>query len=186
MRKLAITGEIDATTVVSVDRLLRRATDVTITVDSVGGCAFAGLQIYVALRRHQGAVTILVDGIAASAASLIAMAADNIVMRPSARLMMHNPSAVAQGSGDDLRATAVLLDRIGSAMVAAYATRSRLPADRVAAMLAAETWLSADQALTLGFADKITAISLTGVAQPVARFAEISGQLIQVVREVRL
>src|SRR5690606_25888788 len=111
--------------------------------------------IHAMLERHPANITVRVEGVAASIASLIAMAGNTIIMPSNALLMLHDPSGVVEGGARDIRSMAELLDRTKAGMVATYARRSRQPAEVVAEMMARETWLDASEAVALGFADRV-------------------------------
>lgn len=128
------------------------AKDVTVNVNSPGGNYFEGVAIYNLLRQHEGKVTFNVLGMAASAASLAVMAGDEILMGDGARLMIHNAWGVAVGNRHDMAAAAAQMAPLDADMAKAYASRSGLPAERIASLMDAETWLSADDAIGQGFA----------------------------------
>lgn len=128
--------------------------DLAVRINSGGGIAFHGMAINALLATHDGNVTVHVDGIAASAASLIAMAGDTIEMRTGAMLMIHDPSGITFGNADVHKQTADRLDRIAENFAAVYAARSGLPVDEVRALMKAETWLGADEAIERGFATR--------------------------------
>ena len=136
----------------------------TVRVNSPGGNLAEGLAIYNALARRQGVTEMVVEGVAASAASLIVMAGRPITMPGNAFLMLHNPRMLAGGDADELRRSADILDRLGQAAANIYAARSGQPIAKVAELLSAETWLTAEQAIELGFADQLEA-PLRAVAQ---------------------
>jgi ATP-dependent Clp protease, protease subunit len=129
--------------------------ELTVRINSPGGSVFDGVAIYNALKRHDAAITVWIDGIAASIASTIAMAGDEIVMPENALLMLHDPSALVLGTAADMRAMAEALDRMKAGMVAAYRDKSGRDDAEIAALMAAETWLSAEEAVDLGFADRV-------------------------------
>lgn len=130
--------------------------DVTVYINSPGGDVFAGAELYTALREHtQGKVTVKVTGIAASAASLVAMAGDEVLMSPVAYMMIHNPWSMAAGNSADHRKEADVLDEITEGLLAAYTTKTGRNRDEIAAMLDAETYMSAQKCVDLGFADGI-------------------------------
>lgn len=131
------------------------ATTIKLAINSPGGAVFDALAIYNALRQHPAAVEVTVMGVAASAASLVAMAGDRIVMPENAFMMIHNPLNFAYGNADDLREMADVLDKIGDSLVGIYVARTGLPDDEVRALLDAETWLNADEAVAKGFADEL-------------------------------
>jgi ATP-dependent Clp protease, protease subunit len=133
------------------------ATTIKLAINSPGGAVFDALAIYNALRQHPAAVEVTIMGVAASAASVIAMAGDTIVMPENAFMMIHNPLNMAYGNADDLREMADVLDKIGASLIGIYAKRTGLPDDEIKALLDAETWLNAEEAVTKGFADELQA-----------------------------
>ncbi|ONC05740.1 head maturation protease, ClpP-related [Burkholderia pseudomallei] len=128
------------------------ARDVAVNVNSPGGDFFEGVAIYNLLREHKAKVTINVMGLAASAASVIAMAGDEILMGDGAFLMIHNAWAVAIGNRHDMTAAAATLAPFDVAMAKLYAQRAGIPEATAAAMMDRETWIGADQAVDDGFA----------------------------------
>jgi ATP-dependent Clp protease, protease subunit len=129
--------------------------ELTLRINSPGGSVFDGVAIYNALRRHEARVTVWIDGIAASIASMIAMAGDEVVMPENAMLVLHDPSGLVAGTASDMRAMADALDRMKAGMVAAYRDKSGLDEVEIEALLRDETWLSAQEAVALGLADRI-------------------------------
>ncbi|HBC8938695.1 TPA: Clp protease ClpP [Staphylococcus aureus] len=127
--------------------------DVDIIINSNGGNLVAGSEIYTHLRAYKGKVNVRITAIAASAASLIAMAGDHIEMSPVARMMIHNPSSIAQGEAKDLNHAAETLEHVGQIMAEAYAVRAGKNKQELIEMMAKETWLNADEAIEQGFAD---------------------------------
>lgn len=128
-----------------------------ISINSYGGDAFAGFAIHNMLARHDGRKTVVVEGVAASAASIIAMSGDDIVMPDNAFMMVHPAQGVSIGDADTARELADLLDNISNAARRIYAQRTGLPEAEVEALMAAETWLTAEQALAKGFATQVAA-----------------------------
>ena len=126
--------------------------DVQVNINSPGGDYFEGVAIYNLLREHQGKVTVRVMSLAASAASVIAMAGDEILMGVGANFMIHNAWGVAAGNRHDFLAVADVLEPFDAAMAAVYAARSGLDTKDIAAMMDGETWISAEQAVRDGFA----------------------------------
>jgi len=143
------------TFIAQLDTAAANAAEVIVAVNSPGGDVFDAFAIYNALRRYAGRVTARVDGVAASAASLVAMAGDRIVMPENAMLMIHNPWTVAAGSAADLRATADMMDKARDGILAAYRSKSGQSDEEIVAMMDAETWLTALEAQALGFCDVI-------------------------------
>ena len=129
--------------------------ELTVRINSPGGSLFDGVAIYNALKRHDAVVTVWIDGIAASIASMIAMAGDEVVMPENAMLVLHDPSGLVMGTAADMRAMAEALDRMKAGMVAAYRDKSGRSDAEIEALMAAETWLSAREAVALGLADRI-------------------------------
>jgi ATP-dependent Clp protease, protease subunit len=128
------------------------AKDVTVNVNSPGGDFFEGVAIYNLLKDHPGKVTVRVMGLAASAASVIAMAGDEVLMGDGAFLMIHNAWAVAVGNRNDMRQAADLLEPFDGAMAQVYSAKTGMKLDEVTRMMDAESWIGADQAVDLGFA----------------------------------
>ena len=116
---------------------------------------FDGVAIYNALKRHDAVITVWIDGIAASIASMIAMAGDEIVMPENAMLMLHDPSGLVVGTATDMRAMAEALDKMKAGMVAAYRDKSGRDDIEIEELMGAETWLSAQEAVALGLADRV-------------------------------
>ncbi|MGX7004138.1 head maturation protease, ClpP-related [Caballeronia sp. KNU42] len=131
------------------------ATEIVVAVNSPGGDVFDAFAIYNALRRYAGKVTTRVDGVAASAASLVVMAGDQVVMPENAMMMIHNIWTVTAGTADELRTTADLMDKTRDGVVAAYRNKTSLEDQAIIDMLDAETWMTALEAQALGFADVI-------------------------------
>lgn len=124
-------------------------------INSPGGDVFAGQTIYSMLKRHKAQVNVYVDGVAASIASLIAMAGDKIIMPANAMMMIHSPWTIAMGNAQDFRKLADDMDKIRDSMVTAYQDKSGLEAEEITKIMDAETWLSAKDCLEYGFADEI-------------------------------
>jgi len=126
---------------------------VTVNLNSPGGDMFEGLAIYNLLREHPAEVTVRVMGLAASAASVIAMAGDRIEMGLGSMLMIHNSWGLVVGNQNDMRAAADTFAEFDAAMADIYAARSGQDKDDIGEMMDAETWLRAERAIELGFAD---------------------------------
>lgn len=131
--------------------------DIVVNLNSGGGVALEGLAIFNALKQHPGKITVNVDAIAASAASLIAMAGDEIVMRDGALIMIHDPRAGADGTSSDLRKTADRLDVLSTQFRSIYAKRTGRSEKEIGDLMAAETWMDADEAIKAGFASSKSA-----------------------------
>jgi ATP-dependent protease ClpP protease subunit len=128
---------------------------VHLRINSVGGSVVEGTAIYNALRRHQGGLTVHVEALAASMASVVAMAGDEVAIADNALLMIHNPWSMSMGDADDLRKEADVLDKLKSTLVNAYKRKTGMDADEISDMMKEETWLGAEEAVALGFADYI-------------------------------
>ncbi|MEN8502040.1 MULTISPECIES: head maturation protease, ClpP-related [Paraburkholderia] len=143
------------TFIAQLDTAAASATEMIVAVNSPGGDVFDAFAIYNALRRYAGKVTARVDGVAASAAGLVVMAGDQVVMPENAMLMIHNPWTIALGSAADLRSTADMMDKARDGILAAYRRKSGQTDEDLTAMMDAETWLTALEAQSLGFCDVI-------------------------------
>lgn len=137
------------------DELFSQGGDVTVWINSPGGSVFAADQIYNMLRDYHGHVTIKIDAIAASAASVIAMAGDTILMSPVATMMIHNPATIAVGNRADLEKAIQMLDAIKESIINAYMIKTGLSHKKLSDMMDAETFLDAKQCKALGFVDEI-------------------------------
>lgn len=135
--------------------LMTSSDDIAVWLNSPGGDVFAASQIYTMLKEYEGRVTVKIDGIAASAASVIAMAGDEVVMSPVAMMMIHNPATVIFGEAADLASGIKMLSEVKESIINAYEQRTGLPRGKISNMMDAETWFSAQKAVELGFADKI-------------------------------
>lgn len=128
---------------------------IALRINSPGGSVFDGTAIFNAIVRHKATVTTYIDGLAASIASVIALAGDKVVMADNAMFMIHNPWTVAVGNSDDMRKTAEVLDKIRDVMVRVYDKKASLEADAIRDAMAEETWYDADEALEAGFVDEV-------------------------------
>lgn len=133
---------------------LGKISQIDLRINSPGGSVFDGNAIFNQIKQHPANVTVYIDGLAASMASVIAMAGDRIVMPENALMMIHNPWTVAIGDADELRKNADLLDKIKTTLVNAYG-RSMMTEDEIVEMMDAETWLTGEEAVEMGFADEL-------------------------------
>lgn len=124
-------------------------------INSPGGDLVEALAIFNAIKRYEGGTTIYVDGIAASAASYICMAFDKVIMPKNTMMMIHDPISYAVGNADDMRETADLLDKFKNSILSGYADKSGKTIEEISAILSNETWIGADEALEMGFADEV-------------------------------
>lgn len=127
-----------------------------VRINSVGGTVFEGVAIYNALARLPAKVVAHVDGLAASIASLIAMAGREIRIASNALIMIHDPRGVARGTADDMRHAADTLETVRGTMVTTYAKRTKQPEKMISDWMAAETWFTAEDAVSSGLADTVT------------------------------
>ena len=127
----------------------------TVWLNSPGGDCVAAVQIYNILKEYPGNITIKIDGIAASAASLIAMAGNEVLMSPVSMMMIHNPMTAAIGNADDMQKAAAMLDEVKDSIINAYELKTGLSRAKLAHLMDDETWMNAVKAVELGFADGI-------------------------------
>ena len=151
-------------------------------LNSPGGSVFDAVAIYNALTRHAGNVTVSIDGIAASAASYIAMAGDEIIMPENAFLMIHDPSGMVMGTAVDMRSMAEALDKIGASLLRGYAAKSGKAEKDIAKLMARETWLDATEALEMGFADTMAAPVKMAASFDVSRFRNAPPEIVDAVK----
>lgn len=129
--------------------------ELNVYINSDGGDVFAGQAIHSMLKRHKAYVNVYIDGIAASIASVIAMAGDTVYMPRNSMMMIHSPWTMAKGNATDFRKLAEGLDVVCESMIAAYQEKSGVNREELLQMLNDETWLSAEKAVEQGFADEI-------------------------------
>jgi len=129
--------------------------DVVVWINSPGGDCVAASQIYTMLMDYKGSVTVKVDGIAASAASVIAMAGTEVLMAPTSLLMIHNPLTIAIGDSEEMQKAIAMLDEVKESIVNAYALKTGLSRAKISHLMDAETWMNAQKAIELGFADGV-------------------------------
>lgn len=148
-------GEVESAAVVRALMQFPNARELRVYLNSPGGDAFGGQAIYAALNRHPARVRVEVDGLAASAASLVAMAGDDIRMAEGAMLMIHDPWTIAAGSAATMRQIAEDLDRVRLSMRDIYAARSGKDKDEIEEWMSAETWFTAAEAMSAGLATQM-------------------------------
>ena len=129
--------------------------DVTVWINSPGGNVFCAAEIYTMLCDHKGAITVKIDAIAASAASVVAMAGDRVLMSPVSMLMIHDPMTIAMGNTKDMEKAITTLNEVKESIINAYARKSGLSRNKIAKLMSDETWMNAKKAVELGFADEI-------------------------------
>lgn len=129
--------------------------NITVWINSPGGDCVAAAQIYNMLSNYAGKVTVKIDGIAASAASVIAMAGDTVLVSPVSMLMIHNPATIAWGDHSDMQKAMDMLSEVKESIINAYVVKTGLSRARLSHLMDAETWMDANKAVELGFADEI-------------------------------
>ena len=128
---------------------------ITVWINSPGGDVWAAAQIYNMLLSYDGKVTVKIDGLAASAASVIAMAGDEVLVSPVSMLMIHNPSTMAMGDKDDLAQAISMLDSVKDSILNAYVKKTGLSKNKLSKLMDDETWMDASKAVELHFADRV-------------------------------
>lgn len=162
-RTLYLTGEIsdetwfgdEVTPRLFKDELMTGSGDITLWINSPGGDVFAAAQIYNMLMDYPGQVTVKIDGLAASAASVIAMAGSQVEMSPVAMMMIHNPITVAIGDSKEMQKAIDMLAEVKESIVNAYEIKTGLSRNKISKLMDAESWFNAKKAVELGFADSI-------------------------------
>ncbi len=140
--------------------------DITVWINSPGGDVFAAAEIYSALKEYPGKVTVKISAIAASAASIVAMSGDEVLMSPVAGMMIHNPGTIAIGDSEEMLRAKAMLDAVKESIINAYEQKSKLPRGEISALMDGETWMFAQDAIEKGFADGML---YDNVAVPTAR-----------------
>lgn len=137
------------------DELMKGEGNITVWLNSPGGDVFAAAQIYNMLMDYKGNVTVRIDGLAASAASMIAMAGTTVEMSPVGMLMIHNPSTAVIGNTKEMQAAIQMLDEVKESILNAYELKTGQPRQQLSDLMDAESWMNAKKAVEMGFADKI-------------------------------
>ena len=137
------------------DELMAGSGDITVWINSPGGDCVAAAQIYNMLMDYKGNVTVKIDGIAASAASVIAMAGTKVLMSPVSMMMIHNPMTVAFGDSGEMQKAIDMLASVKDSIINAYEIKTGLSRTKLSHLMDAETWMDANKAVELGFADEI-------------------------------
>lgn len=133
-----------------------KASQIDLHINSPGGDVFDGITIYNLLKQHPANVTTYIDGLAASIASVIALAGNQIYMAENALFMIHNPWGMTMGDASDMRKMADSLDKVRDSISISYASKTGKEADEINALMDAETWMDADEAMEFGFIDNVT------------------------------
>lgn len=142
------------------------AGDITVWINSPGGDCVAAAQIYNMLMDYKGNVTVKIDGIAASAASVIAMAGNKVLMSPVSMLMIHNPITVAMGDTAEMQKAIEMLSEVKESIMNAYEIKTGMSRAKLSHLMDAETWMNANKAVELGFADDILHRTEPALEQP--------------------
>ena len=143
--------------------------DIDLWINSPGGDCYAAAQIYNMLMEYKGNVAVKIDGIAASAASVVAMAGTTVEMSPVATIMIHNPMTVSIGDTHEMERTITFLSEIKESIINAYELKTGLSRAKISRLMDAETWMNAKKAVELGFADSVL---YTDVQRPVTEVAD--------------
>ncbi|MCC8044871.1 MAG: Clp protease ClpP [Clostridiales bacterium] len=129
--------------------------DITVWINSPGGDCVAAAQIYNMLMDYKGNVTVKIDGLAASAASVIAMAGTKVLVSPVSMMMIHNPATIAMGNSAEMQKAIAMLDEVKESIMNAYEIKTGLSRTKISHLMDAETWMDANSAVEMGFADEI-------------------------------
>ncbi len=129
--------------------------DIVVWINSPGGDCGAAVQIYNMMMEYQGNITVKIDGIAASAASVIAMAGGTVMVSPVSQMMIHNPSTMAVGDADEMKRTAEMLKSVKESIINAYELKIGLSRSKLSSLMDSEKYMDANEAIELGFADSI-------------------------------
>lgn len=147
--------EDDVTPQIFKDELNAGKGNITVWINSPGGDCFAAAQIYNMLRDYHGKVTVKIDSLAASAASVIAMAGDQVLISPTGMVMIHNPSTIAMGDHGELEKAIDMLAEVKNSIINAYQEKTGLSRNKLSKLMEDETWMDAGKAVELGFADDV-------------------------------
>lgn len=143
----------DVTPEVFREELEKEEGDIILWINSPGGDCVAAAQIYNMLRDYKGSIKVQIDGLAASAASVIAMAGDEVLMSPVSMLMIHNPMTVAIGDGEEMTKAYEMLKDVKESIINAYQTKTHLSRKEISKLMDAETWFDVNKAIEFGFCD---------------------------------
>ena len=157
--------------------------EVKVHINSNGGDAYQGIGIYNLLKDHPARVVTVVDGIAASAAGLLMMAADWITMPKNASWMIHEPQMAMRGTVNELRQMADVLDNLNDQVADIYADRTGISKDEILAMMAAETWLTGQKAMEMGIINQVTENKAVTTKMDLSMFTNVPGDLLRQLEE---
>ena len=150
------------------DELFNGSGDIELYINSPGGDCIAASQIYTMLMEYTGNVTVKIDGLAASAASVIAMAGTEVFMSPTSMLMIHNPWTMAMGDHNDMQKAIDVLNEVKESIINAYELKTGMSRAKISRLMEDETWMNAKKAVDLGFADGVLEQTVAIVGAPVA------------------
>ena len=153
--------------------------ELAIHINSLGGEVFDGMAIYSIIQRRKAKTTVYIEGIAASIASVIALAADEVIMSENSLLMIHNAWGGTQGDASEMRKQADVLDKITNEIAEIYVKKTNLPYDEIIRMMSEETWLTAEEAVALGFVDSISEPIKVAAKYDVSKFKNITMEKVE-------
>ena len=153
-------------------------TPVNLRINCIGGDVFDGMAMYNIIKKREAKTTAYIEGIAASMGSVIALAADEVVMAENSLFMIHNAWGGAMGEAEDMRKTASVLEKISGEIASIYKRKTRLSLDRITDMMDEETWLNAEEAYELGFIDSISDSIKVAAKYDVSKFKNITTEQI--------
>ena len=156
-----------------------KGTPLNVHLNCVGGDVFEGMAIYNVLKKRSARTTVYIEGIAASMGSVVALAADEVIMAENSLFMIHNAWGGAMGEADDLKKTADVLEKISNEIASIYVKKTNLPLNKVKEMMDEETWLNAQEALDLGFINSISDAIKVAAKYDVSKFKNITNEEIK-------
>jgi ATP-dependent Clp endopeptidase proteolytic subunit ClpP len=155
--------------------------ELNIHINSLGGEVFEGMAIYSIIQRRKAKTTVYIEGIAASIASVIALAADEVIMSENSLIMIHNAWGGTQGDAKDMRKQADVLDKITNEIAEVYVKKTRIPYNEIIEMMNEETWLTAEEAVALGFVDSISEPIKVAAKYDVSKFKNITNKKMETI-----
>jgi ATP-dependent Clp endopeptidase proteolytic subunit ClpP len=153
--------------------------ELNIHINSLGGEVFEGMAIYSIIQRRTSKTTVYIEGIAASIASVIALAADEVIMSENSLLMIHNAWGGTQGEAKDMRKQAEILDKITNEIAEVYVKKTKIPYNEIVEMMDEETWLTAEEAVALGFVDSISEPIKVAAKYDVSKYKNITNKKVE-------
>ncbi len=153
--------------------------ELNIHINSLGGEVFEGMAIYSIIQRRTSKTTVYIEGIAASIASVIALAADEVIMSENSLLMIHNAWGGTQGEAKDMRKQAEILEKITNEIAEVYVKKTKIPYNEIVEMMDEETWLTAEEAVALGFVDSISEPIKVAAKYDVSKYKNITNKKVE-------